>query len=187
MNLKYFSCFAINFSAVWMGNTKQLSFSLHQFYAGFACVAPFFVTIMLQSFVLPVFIFINLYLVACDKQFLVTNDSAFVKTSVYFVVVQIRCSDKQWAQWSIASYAACKCGAEEQIFEHVVFQRPMHQPLHRLHGLTVLDDETIKWLLNTCPEIWCGLAVIMRNCLKRRSCSDFHINSSYNLPASFFP
>jgi len=24
---------------------------------------------------------------------------------------------------------------------------------HGLHGLTVLDDETIEWLLNTCPEI----------------------------------
>jgi len=24
--------------------------------------------------------------------------------------------------------------------------------LHGLHGLTVLDDETIDWLLNTCPE-----------------------------------
>jgi len=23
-----------------------------------------------------------------------------------------------------------------------------------LHGLTVLDDETIEWLLNTCPEIY---------------------------------
>jgi len=22
-----------------------------------------------------------------------------------------------------------------------------------LHGLTVLDDETVEWLLNTCPEI----------------------------------
>jgi len=24
----------------------------------------------------------------------------------------------------------------------------------------VLDDETIGWLLNTCPEIYCGLAVV---------------------------
>jgi len=24
---------------------------------------------------------------------------------------------------------------------------------HGLHGLTVLEDETTEWLLNTCPEI----------------------------------
>ena len=33
------------------------------------------------------------------------------------------------------------------------FQCPIHRPPHGLHGLTVLDDETIEWLLNTCPEI----------------------------------
>jgi len=33
---------------------------------------------------------------------------------------------------------------------------------HGLHGLTVLDDETIEWLLNTCPEIQCDQAVVRR-------------------------
>jgi len=28
---------------------------------------------------------------------------------------------------------------------------------HGLHGLTVLDDETTEWLLNTCPDINAGL------------------------------
>jgi len=28
-----------------------------------------------------------------------------------------------------------------------------NRPHHGLHGLTVLDDETIKWPLNTCPDI----------------------------------
>jgi len=36
---------------------------------------------------------------------------------------------------------------------HVVLQCPIHQPPHWLHGLTVLNDETTKWLLNTFPEI----------------------------------
>jgi len=27
------------------------------------------------------------------------------------------------------------------------------QSTDSLHGLTVLDDETIQWLLNTCPKI----------------------------------
>jgi len=37
--------------------------------------------------------------------------------------------------------------------DHVVLQCPIQRPPHGLHGLTVLDDETIEWLLNTCPEI----------------------------------
>jgi len=42
-----------------------------------------------------------------------------------------------------------QCGAEELTVDHVVLQCP----IHRLHGLTVLDDETTEWLLNFCPEI----------------------------------
>jgi len=48
---------------------------------------------------------------------------------------------------------ACGCGAEEQTVDHVVLQCPIHRPPHGLHDLTVLDDETIEWLLNTCPKI----------------------------------
>ena len=54
---------------------------------------------------------------------------------------------------SMASFEACECGAEEQTVEHVVLQCPIHRPPHGLHGLTVLDDKTIAWLLNTCLEI----------------------------------
>jgi len=49
--------------------------------------------------------------------------------------------------------AACECGAEEQTVDHAVLHCPIHQPPHQLHGLTVLDDDTIEWLLNTCPKI----------------------------------
>jgi len=42
------------------------------------------------------------------------------------------------------------CGAEEQTVDNV---GPVHRPPHGLHGLTVLNDETSDWLLNTCPEI----------------------------------
>ena len=48
---------------------------------------------------------------------------------------------------------ACECGVEEQTADLVVFQCLIHRPPDGLHGLTVLDDETIEWLLNTCPEI----------------------------------
>jgi len=56
-------------------------------------------------------------------------------------------------KWGMASSATCECGAEEQTVDHVVLQCPIHRPPHGLHGLTVLDNETIEWLLNTCPEI----------------------------------
>jgi len=55
-------------------------------------------------------------------------------------------------KWGMASCAACECGAEEQTVDHLVLQCLLHRP-HGLHGLTVLEDETIEWLLNTCPEI----------------------------------
>jgi len=54
------------------------------------------------------------------------------------------------------------CGlrrAADQTFDHVVLQCPIHQSTHGLHCLTVLDDETINWLLNISPELQCGQAV----------------------------
>jgi len=56
-------------------------------------------------------------------------------------------------KWGMDTSAACACGAEVQTVDHVVLQWPIHRPPHGLHGLTVLDDETIEWLLNTCPEV----------------------------------
>ena len=55
-------------------------------------------------------------------------------------------------KWGMASSAACGCGEEPQTVDHVVLQCPIHLPPHWLHGLTVLDDETTEWLLNTCPR-----------------------------------
>jgi len=37
--------------------------------------------------------------------------------------------------------------------DHVVLQCAIHRPPHLVHGLTVLDDETIEWLLNACHSI----------------------------------
>jgi len=56
-------------------------------------------------------------------------------------------------KWGMASSAACECDAVEQTVDHIVLQCPIHRPPHGLHGLTVLDDEKIEWLLNICPEI----------------------------------
>ena len=55
------------------------------------------------------------------------------------------------AQIGYGPSAVCECGAGEQTVDHVVLQCPIHRPPHRLHGLTVLDDETIEWLLKACP------------------------------------
>ena len=56
-------------------------------------------------------------------------------------------------RWGMASSAACEYGAEKQTVDHVVIQYAIHQPPHGLHGLSVLDDETIEWLFSTWPGI----------------------------------
>ena len=52
-------------------------------------------------------------------------------------------------KWGMASSAACECGAEQTV-DHVVLHCPIIRPPH---GLTVLDDKTTEWLLNSCPDI----------------------------------
>jgi len=56
-------------------------------------------------------------------------------------------------KWGMASSATCECGAEEQTVDRVALLCPIHRPPHGLHGLTVLDDETIEWLPSTCFKI----------------------------------
>jgi len=55
-------------------------------------------------------------------------------------------------KWGVASSVACEHSTEEQTVNHVV-QCLIHQQPYWLHSLMVLDDKTIKWLLNTCPEM----------------------------------
>jgi len=55
-------------------------------------------------------------------------------------------------KWGMAASAACECCRDNQTVEHV-FKCPIHRPPYGLYGLTVLNDEIIDWLLNTCPEI----------------------------------
>jgi len=50
----------------------------------------------------------------------------------------------------MAPSAVCECGAKEQTVDHVVLHCPIHRLPYGAHGLTVLDDETIEWLLNNC-------------------------------------
>jgi len=53
----------------------------------------------------------------------------------------------------MAPSATCGYGTEEQTVDHFVLQCSIHQPPHGAHGLTVVDYETIEWLLNICPKI----------------------------------
>jgi len=51
----------------------------------------------------------------------------------------------------MASSVVCECIAEKQTVDHVL-QCPTDRPVHGLHDLTVLDDETIKWLPTLAPR-----------------------------------
>ena len=76
-------------------------------------------------------------------------------------------------KWGMASFAACECGAEEQIVNHVVLQCPVHQPPHEPHGLTVLDNETTEWLLS--PRDLVRPSSGLKNWLKRRRICRQHL------------
>ena len=56
-------------------------------------------------------------------------------------------------RWGLASCAACECGAEEQTADHVILDCPMYRAPNGMHGLSVLDDKTMAWLLEVCPEV----------------------------------
>ena len=54
--------------------------------------------------------------------------------------------------WGLTPTAVCDCGAERQTSEHLLYQCPIYS-LARKDGLLILDDNTIDWLLNVCPDI----------------------------------
>jgi len=56
-------------------------------------------------------------------------------------------------KWDMAPFSACECGAEEQTVEHFVLHWPIYWHSRGVHGLAVLADEIIEWLLDTCLEI----------------------------------
>jgi len=63
-----------------------------------------------------------------------------------------------FAKWGMTASMGCEWGEKDQTADNVVFQFPIHRSPRGLHlrawlRLTVLGDETIDWLLNTCPDI----------------------------------
>jgi len=67
---------------------------------------------------------------------------AFLRT-VWVQPNGLHTSVKSFHSWlhkrGVVFFAAWECGPEKQTDEHV-FQRPIHRPPHRLHGLMVLDN-----------------------------------------------
>ena len=55
-------------------------------------------------------------------------------------------------RWGLTPTAVRDCGAERQTPEHLLYQCPIYS-LARNDELLVLDDNTIDWLLNVCPDI----------------------------------
>ena len=58
-------------------------------------------------------------------------------------------------KWGLAQSMTCECGAEEQTADHIILDCPLppYHALSWLHGLAVLGDNTITWLLQSCPDI----------------------------------
>ena len=55
-------------------------------------------------------------------------------------------------KWGMAPSAICECGVEDQTADPIM-QRCQYSPPNGVHGLQVLDDDIIKWLLTSCPNI----------------------------------
>jgi len=82
----------------------------------------------------------------------------------------------------MSSSAACECGTEEQTVDHVVLECPIHRPPHGLHGLTVLDNDTIERLLNTCPRSSAAQQWTAATCSNENVEADDVIQKNLDLP-----
>ena len=56
-------------------------------------------------------------------------------------------------KWGLTPNAACECAAEEQTADHVILECPMYEAPNGMHGLLSVDDDTVTWLLEVCPDI----------------------------------
>ena len=56
-------------------------------------------------------------------------------------------------KWGLAPSPNCECGASEQTADHILTACPIYRASHGARGLTVLDDETGRWLNNITASI----------------------------------
>ena len=54
--------------------------------------------------------------------------------------------------WSLASSATCKCGADDKTADHVFLHCNIHRAPARIRDLMSLDEYTTLWLLNSCTD-----------------------------------
>ena len=56
-------------------------------------------------------------------------------------------------KWGMAPSAACECGAEEQTADHIITSCPLYLSPNGPRGISAVDDDTVAWLCNKCPNI----------------------------------
>jgi len=49
-------------------------------------------------------------------------------------------------KWSLVPSANYRCGAEEQMADHILVSCPLYHPPNGILGLAALDDDTVDWL-----------------------------------------
>ena len=60
-------------------------------------------------------------------------------------------------QWVLASMSICECGALDQTVAHVIMECPSHLSLRGCHGLLIVDNDALRWLIsNIVSNIWGG-------------------------------
>jgi len=52
-------------------------------------------------------------------------------------------------KWGLVPSANCRCGAEEQMADHILASCPLYQPPNGTLRLATLDDDTVDWLQTT--------------------------------------
>ena len=56
-------------------------------------------------------------------------------------------------KWGVAPSPACDCCTDDQTAEHVITDCPIYRAPSGAQGLRDLDEHSIQWLLNKCPDI----------------------------------
>ena len=56
-------------------------------------------------------------------------------------------------RWRMSHTAACECGAEEQIADHILTSCPRYHLLNGIQGLLTMNDSLTSWLTEKFPDI----------------------------------
>ena len=56
-------------------------------------------------------------------------------------------------KWAVAPSGVCGCGTGDQTSDHVTLDCPVYGSPRGMHGLADLDNGTLEWLADTCPQV----------------------------------